>query len=284
VNRSSRPQDTPLSNQGQAQATRLGKWLRKQGNEGEFAGFKSAKIFASPFVRTLQTADCVARALKLGINIEPGVAEDPSYMALNGKPQKPWMLNIYDLCSVSLRINLEYKPFQPKLNWKNPPAVQLDAEGKVVKQNGSSSHGLTGDRNTDGAEWMMRPTEDDTEARCRTMIRTITESMPDDSVTFVVTHACPASYMVKELNPAPGGIVIPDYKSIKKQNYNGPPLLYSACTRLDSTDGGKTWDLPEKAYLFGCEHDPDLSEQYHHSVIRASEVAGTSNFQDMFAT
>ena len=122
-------------------------------------------------------------------------------MALNGKPRKPWIQNIYDLSSLSLRINLEYKPMH-KLQWKDPaPPAEAwkrvtDEETKAVTQ---------------------RPTEDNTEDRCRKAVRAILDEMPDDSVTFIVSHACPVAYFVKELNPAPGGCHIPDYKAIKSQ-------------------------------------------------------------------
>lgn len=61
-----RPYDPPLSEDGVVQARELG-WRLKREN--------IAHIFASPFLRTIQTANQVAEILNLPIKIEAGLSE-----------------------------------------------------------------------------------------------------------------------------------------------------------------------------------------------------------------
>lgn len=58
--------DPPLSDDGFVQATELGQRLRSE-NIGQ--------IFASPFLRTIQTANEVAKVLNLAIKLEAGLSE-----------------------------------------------------------------------------------------------------------------------------------------------------------------------------------------------------------------
>jgi broad specificity phosphatase PhoE len=58
--------DPPLSADGLWQAARLGERLKNESIE---------HIFASPFLRTIQTADCIAKALDLTVKIEKGLGE-----------------------------------------------------------------------------------------------------------------------------------------------------------------------------------------------------------------
>ena len=62
----SRPEDPPLSPDGVEQARELGHRL---------AGEGIAHVFASPFLRAVQTASCVAEAVDAPIRIEHGVCE-----------------------------------------------------------------------------------------------------------------------------------------------------------------------------------------------------------------
>jgi hypothetical protein len=80
-----RPQDSPLSQQGKKQAERLGKWLY-----GCLPVHTPVAIFCSPFIRCVQTADAIATELEglqqegvhassaTRICIEPGLSEDMS--------------------------------------------------------------------------------------------------------------------------------------------------------------------------------------------------------------
>lgn len=61
-----RPHDPGLSVDGAEQARELGKRL---------IGSGIRHIFSSPFLRTVQTASCVADALDLGVRIEHGICE-----------------------------------------------------------------------------------------------------------------------------------------------------------------------------------------------------------------
>ena len=72
-NTAERPYDPPLSSDGLVQAKQLGKRLVGQG---------IVHIFASPFLRTVQTAYQVAEALDLSIKLELGLSEwlNPAWM------------------------------------------------------------------------------------------------------------------------------------------------------------------------------------------------------------
>jgi len=72
-NTAERPYDPPLSEDGVVQAWQLGQRL---------VGESIAHIFASPFLRTVQTATMVADALDLPIKLESGLSEwlNPAWM------------------------------------------------------------------------------------------------------------------------------------------------------------------------------------------------------------
>lgn len=72
-NTAERPYDPPLSDDGMIQAKQLGQRLVGEGIK---------HIFASPFLRTVQTANCVADALDLPIKLESGLSEwlNPEWM------------------------------------------------------------------------------------------------------------------------------------------------------------------------------------------------------------
>ena len=72
-NTAERPYDPPLSPDGIVQAQELGQRL---------VGERIRHIFASPFLRTVQTADRVAQILDLPIKIESGLGEwlNPDWM------------------------------------------------------------------------------------------------------------------------------------------------------------------------------------------------------------
>ncbi|MEM8779007.1 MAG: histidine phosphatase family protein [Cyanobacteria bacterium P01_G01_bin.49] len=73
-NKAQRRYDPPLSKDGFLQAKQLGKRLQSE---------KIAHIFASPFLRTIQTANEVAEILDLPIKLEAGLGEwhNPDWMS-----------------------------------------------------------------------------------------------------------------------------------------------------------------------------------------------------------
>jgi broad specificity phosphatase PhoE len=79
------PYDPPLSLDGLQQAERLGKRLKNESIE---------HIFASPFLRTIQTANFVAESLDLTIKVEAGVGEwlNPEWMKEPPKLHQPQLL------------------------------------------------------------------------------------------------------------------------------------------------------------------------------------------------
>ena len=68
------PADSPLSSDGIDQARRLGRRLRREG---------IGAIYASPFLRAVQTAHEIADILELGVHLEPGLGEhlNPEWFA-----------------------------------------------------------------------------------------------------------------------------------------------------------------------------------------------------------
>ncbi|GET42220.1 histidine phosphatase family protein [Microseira wollei] len=91
-----RPYDPPLSDGGVMQAQQLGQRLKSE---------NIAHIFASPFLRTVQTANEVAEALDLPIKVESGLSEwlNPQWM-----PSMPEKLPLEVLQEQYPRIDLSY--------------------------------------------------------------------------------------------------------------------------------------------------------------------------------
>ncbi len=88
--------DPPLSEDGTIQAQQLGQRLKSE---------KIVHIFASPFLRTVQTANQVAEALDLPIKVEAGLSEwlNPEWMTV--APEK---LTLAELHQQFPRIDLNY--------------------------------------------------------------------------------------------------------------------------------------------------------------------------------
>ena len=93
-----RPYDSPLSARGFQQAREVGQALQGQGIQA---------LYASPFLRALQTADAIAAALNLPIRVEPGFGEwhNPVWMAES--PQLPDALAAHRLFP---RVDVAYRP------------------------------------------------------------------------------------------------------------------------------------------------------------------------------
>ncbi|MCP6760702.1 MAG: histidine phosphatase family protein [Fischerella sp. CENA71] len=90
--------DPPLSEDGFIQAKQLANRLKKE---------KIAHIFASPFLRTVQTANAVAEVLDLPIKLETGLSEwlNPAWMT-----EEPERLSIPTLAGLFPRIDTSYTP------------------------------------------------------------------------------------------------------------------------------------------------------------------------------
>ncbi len=90
--------DPPLSEDGFIQAKQLAKRLKKE---------KIAHIFASPFLRTVQTANAVAEVLDLPIKLETGLSEwlNPAWMT-----EEPERLSLPALAELFPRIDTSYTP------------------------------------------------------------------------------------------------------------------------------------------------------------------------------
>lgn len=88
--------DPPLSDDGMVQAQQLAKRMKKE---------NIAHIFASPFLRTVQTANAVAEALKLPIKLETGLSEwlNPAWMT-----EEPERLSTPALAKLFPRIETSY--------------------------------------------------------------------------------------------------------------------------------------------------------------------------------
>ncbi|WP_414551020.1 histidine phosphatase family protein [Anabaena sp. CCY 0017] len=88
--------DPPLSDDGIVQTQQLAKRLQSE---------KIAHIFASPFLRTVQTANAVAEVLDLPIKLETGLSEwlNPDWMT-----EAPERLSIQALAELFPRIDTTY--------------------------------------------------------------------------------------------------------------------------------------------------------------------------------
>ncbi|MEH2418138.1 histidine phosphatase family protein [Nostoc sp.] len=88
--------DPPLSDDGMVQAQQLAKRLKRE---------NIAHIFASPFLRTVQTANAVAEVLNLPIKLETGLSEwlNPVWMT-----EEPGKLSTPALAELFPRIDTSY--------------------------------------------------------------------------------------------------------------------------------------------------------------------------------
>jgi Fructose-2,6-bisphosphatase len=95
-NTAERPYDPPLSEDGMVQANQLGQRL---------VGEEIKHIFASPFLRTVQTASFIADALDLSIKLESGLSEwlNPAWMKTD-----PERLSLEELKERFPRIDASY--------------------------------------------------------------------------------------------------------------------------------------------------------------------------------
>ncbi|MBW4506594.1 MAG: histidine phosphatase family protein [Scytonematopsis contorta HA4267-MV1] len=90
--------DPPLSEDGMLQAKQLGQRLKDE---------KIHHIFASPFLRTVQTANAVAEVLDLPIKLETGLSEwlNPEWMS-----EDPKRLSTREMAALFPRVDKGYTP------------------------------------------------------------------------------------------------------------------------------------------------------------------------------
>jgi len=88
--------DPPLSEDGMVQAEQLAQRLK---------GEKIAHIFASPFLRTVQTANAVAEVLNLSIKLETGLSE---WLNSDWMTEEPTRLSTLALKTLFPRIDISY--------------------------------------------------------------------------------------------------------------------------------------------------------------------------------
>ena len=118
-NTAPKPYDPPLSEDGIIQARELATRLKRE---------KIAHIFASPFLRTVQTANEVAKVLDLPIKLEAGICEwlNPDWMTETPEthPQK-WLKQQYTLIdnSYQSRMQPRYPETEQKLYQRTADTV-----------------------------------------------------------------------------------------------------------------------------------------------------------------
>ncbi len=97
-NTAERPYDPPISEDGVVQAQQLAQRLKQENIK---------HIFASPFLRTVQTASYIAEVLDLPIKLETGLSEwlNPKWMQT-----KPERLSIEALVELFPKIDTSYTP------------------------------------------------------------------------------------------------------------------------------------------------------------------------------
>ncbi len=90
--------DPPLSDDGMVQAQQLANRLKDE---------KIDRIFASPFLRTVQTASAIAEVLDLPIKLETGLSEwlNPEWMT-----EEPQRHSIEELLEIYPYIDVSYTP------------------------------------------------------------------------------------------------------------------------------------------------------------------------------
>ncbi len=121
-NTAERPYDPPLSKDGIVQAQQLGQRL---------VGENIAHIFASPFLRTVETANQIATTLDLPIKIEAGLSEwlNPAWM-----PAMPEKMPTAALAERFPRIDLSYSSRIVPEYPETTAQVVLERAGRTAKR------------------------------------------------------------------------------------------------------------------------------------------------------
>jgi broad specificity phosphatase PhoE len=119
-NQALRPFDPPLSDDGAVQAQELAQRL---------AGEAIAHIFASPFLRTVQTASYVAELLDLPIKVEAGLSE---WVEPQGFTEEPAKLAFTELVERFPRIDANYRS-RVQVAYPEPGQMGFDRAAKTAQ-------------------------------------------------------------------------------------------------------------------------------------------------------
>lgn len=119
-NTAERPYDPPISDDGFIQAQQLAQRLKQE---------KIKHIFASPFLRTVQTANEVAQVLDLPIKLESGLSEwlNPAWM-----PKMPERLSTEALAQMFPKIDISYTS-RVMAEYPETKEVVLERSGKTAR-------------------------------------------------------------------------------------------------------------------------------------------------------
>jgi len=133
-----RPYDPPLSDDGLVQAQHLGRRLR---------GVGISRIFASPFLRAVQTAAAVATQLELPIYLEAGLSEwlNPAWMPAAPETEAPAALAAR-YPSIDLRYESCVQPQYPESEADAMARVAVTVRQLVTRDDGDLllvGHGIS---------------------------------------------------------------------------------------------------------------------------------------------
>lgn len=117
IHTSSRPLDPPLSETGRVQALELARHLGSSG---------ITRIFCSPFLRVMETAEPVAECLDLPLCVEPGLAE-----ALPELDSNPETMSIEECAQRFVRVRRDYRPLRTLGYPESEPAARRRAAETV---------------------------------------------------------------------------------------------------------------------------------------------------------
>jgi broad specificity phosphatase PhoE len=119
-NTAERPYDPPISDDGKIQAQQLAQRLKQE---------NIAHIFASPFLRTVQTASYAAEVLDLPIKLESGLSEwlNPKWM-----PKMPERLSMEALAKMFPKIDTSYTS-RVIAEYPETSEVSLERSGKTAR-------------------------------------------------------------------------------------------------------------------------------------------------------
>ncbi|YAI82502.1 MAG: histidine phosphatase family protein [cyanobacterium endosymbiont of Rhopalodia sterrenbergii] len=120
-NTAEHPYDPPLSEDGIIQAQQLGKRLKSE---------NIVHIFASPFLRTIQTAHQIAEILDLEIKLEAGLGEwhNPEWMREHPVTHSPDYLN-KEYPRINWHYSSKFVPQYPETETK-----VMQRTGEIIKQ------------------------------------------------------------------------------------------------------------------------------------------------------
>lgn len=142
-NTAARRYDPPLSEDGFVQAAELGQRLKRE---------NISRIFASPFLRTIQTANEIAQILDLEIALEAGLSEwhNPDWMTHTPETHpQDFLANEYPLIDWSYQSVLtpNYPETKDDVNRRTGETIQKlvanFSEDILIVGHGASVHGVT---------------------------------------------------------------------------------------------------------------------------------------------